>query len=414
MSRLDRMFNIEDLRRAAKRRLPRGVFEYVDRGAEDEVSLRRNRAAFEAIGFRPRVLLDMGKRSQETTLFGKAQPLPFAIAPMSPTGLLWFEGELELAKAAAAMGIPFSLPTYSLTPMERIASEAGGRLWFQLYVWQDRAWSDGLMERAQKLGCEALIVTVDTCVGPNREYNWRNGMTEPFRPALRPILDMALHPFWLARVLGRYALASGVPLMAHHPDEHRYAIFRPGPDERTRICAKLDWADIKRFRKKWKGPLIIKGILRADDAKRAVDLGADGIVVSNHGARNLDGALASIEALPEIADAVGAKATILLDSGIRRGADVAKVLALGGHGVLVGRAALWGLTLAGREGVEHALTLLAHELDTVMAYLGCSTLEEIGRELVTAPERNGAVRRARRAAATVRGSSRQRSDSAEA
>ncbi len=307
------------MRRAAKRRLPRGLFEYVDRGSEDEVSLRRNRAAFEAIGFKPRVLLDMARRRVETTLFGKRQKLPFAIAPMSPTGLLWFEGELMLAKAAAAMGIPFSLPTYSLTSMEKIASEAGGRLWFQLYVWEDRDWSDQLVERARARGCEALIVTVDTCVAPNREYNSRNGMTEPFRPALRPLLDMAMHPGWLFSVLGRYVLAKGVPVMEHHPSGHRHAIFRAAPDNRARICPRLDWADIRRFKDIWKGPLIVKGILRADDAKRAIDAGADGIVVSNHGARNLDGALATIEALPEIAEAVRGRATILLDSGIRRG-----------------------------------------------------------------------------------------------
>jgi isopentenyl diphosphate isomerase/L-lactate dehydrogenase-like FMN-dependent dehydrogenase len=294
--------------------------------------------------------------------------------------------------------------------MEKIAAEAGGRLWFQLYVWQDRKWSDGLVERAAGLGCEALIVTVDTCVGPNREYNLRNGMTEPFRPALRPLLDMLLHPHWVMSVLGSYALASGVPLMAHHPDEHRYAIFRAGPDDRVRIAPSLDWADIKRFRKQWKGPLLLKGVLRADDARRAVELGCDGIIVSNHGARNLDGAVASVEALPEVVDAVGSKATVLLDSGVRRGADVAKVLALGGQGVLIGRAALWGLTLAGQDGVAHALGLLAHELDTVMAYLGCATLKDLSRDILALPE-DAQIRDARPLpAAAARASGRRRAE----
>jgi isopentenyl diphosphate isomerase/L-lactate dehydrogenase-like FMN-dependent dehydrogenase len=274
--------------------------------------------------------------------------------------------------------------------MEKIAREAGGRLWFQLYVWDDRDWSDGLIERAKALGMEALIVTVDTCVGPNREYNQRNGMTEPFRPALRPILDMVRHPRWLIGVIGRYLLASGMPLLAHHPKEHAQAIFRAGPDDRVRISPALAWADIRRFKDAWNGPLIVKGILRADDARRAIDCGADGVVVSNHGARNLDGAIATIEALPDIAEAVRGQATVLLDSGIRRGSDIAKALALGADSVLIGRAALYGLAIAGEAGVAHALGLLAHELDTVMAYLGCKELAEIGPELLALPADAGA------------------------
>ncbi|MBI1779633.1 MAG: alpha-hydroxy-acid oxidizing protein [Proteobacteria bacterium] len=392
MTKLRRTFNIEDLRQAAKRRLPRGIFEYVDRGTEDETGLEENRAAFERIRFKPRVLLDMSTRRMETTLFGRQQRLPFVIAPMSPTGFLWYEGELMLARAAAAAGIPYSFPTYSFTAMEKIAAATPGNLWFQLYMWQDQEHSLALLERAKEAGSHALIVTVDTSVGPNREFNQRNGMTEPFRPALRPILGMLAHPGWLMRVLLPYVLAKGAPMLENHPTEHRLGVFRKPPNDGIRISASLNWADIRKLKEFWKGPLVIKGILRADDAKRAIDAGADGVVVSNHGARNLDGAIASIDALPEIADAVRGRLTLLLDSGIRRGSDVAKALALGADAVLIGRAALWGLAVAGQKGVEHALALLGNELDITMAFLGCRELAELGPDLLALPARPALTR----------------------
>jgi len=382
MSRLSRCFNIDDLRLAAKCRLPRGLFEYVDRGSEGEVSLRENRAGFDRIRMRPRVLEDVSGRTLETTLFGKVQSMPMAIAPMSPAGLLWHEGELALARAAAASGIPYTLPTESMTVLERIASEAGGRLWFQLYLWENRDYSYALLERVERAGFEALIVTVDTNVAPNREYNARNGFAMPIRPSLRAGLDMLCHPRWLLRVMACYVLASGMPLVANHPEAYRHAIFRDPPDNATRINSTMTWEDIRVLRRKWPRTLMVKGILRADDAVKAVDAGADAVVVSNHGARNFDSAVASIDALPAIADAIGHRATILLDSGVRRGSDVAKALALGAKAVLVGRPALYGIATAGEAGARHALALLRAELDKVMAYAGCRDVGGIDRDLL--------------------------------
>ena len=382
MSALSRCFNIDDLRLAAKRRLPRGIFEYVDRGSEGEVSLKENRAGFDRIRMRPRVLEDVSGRTLETTLFGKVQSMPMAIAPMSPAGLLWHEGELALARAAAASGIPYTLPTESMTVLERIASEAGGRLWFQLYLWENRDYSYALLERVERAGFEALIVTVDTNVAPNREYNARNGFAMPIRPSLRAGLDMLSHPRWLLGVMARYVLASGMPLVANHPEAYRHAIFRDPPDQATRINSTMTWEDIRVLRRKWPRTLMVKGILRADDAVKAVVAGAEAVVVSHPGARNFDSAVASIDALPAVADAIGSRATILLDSGVRRGSDVAKALALGAKAVLVGRPALYGIATAGEAGARHALALLRAELDKVMAYAGCRDVGAIDRDLL--------------------------------
>jgi (S)-mandelate dehydrogenase len=381
MPALSRCYNIDDLRLAAKRRLPRGIFEYVDRGTEGETSLRENRAAFERIRLVPRVLTEGPKRSLETTLFGKSQAAPMAIAPMSPAGLLWHEGELALARAAAAAGIPYTSPTESMTVLERVA-EAGGRLWFQLYLWKDRRLSYELLERVERAGFEALIVTVDTATMPNREFNSRNGFAMPIRPSLRAGLDVLAHPGWLLGVLGRYVLTSGLPQAANHPEAYRNAIFAAPPDDATRIAGDTTWEDIRILRRKWRQPLMVKGILRADDARKAVEAGADAVIVSNHGARNFDSAIASIDALPAIAEAVGDRATVLLDSGIRRGSDVAKALALGAKGVLVGRAALYGLAVGGEAGARHALALLAAELDKTLGFAGCCDLAGLGRDLL--------------------------------
>ncbi|MBM3534265.1 MAG: alpha-hydroxy-acid oxidizing protein [Alphaproteobacteria bacterium] len=381
MTALSRAYNIDDLRLAAKRRLPRGIFEYVDRGTEGETSLKDNRAAFERIRFLPRVLGETATRSLGTTLFGKTQLLPMAIAPMSPSGLLWHEGELALARAAAAMGIPYTSPTESMTALERVAG-AGGRLWFQLYVWKDRRHALALLDRVDRAGYEALILTVDTATIPNREFNSRNGFAMPIRPSLRAGLDVLRHPRWLFGVLGRYVAQDGLPQTANHPEGYRNAIFAEPPDDATRIAPDTTWDDVREIRRRWKKPLIVKGILRAEDARKAVELGCEGIVVSNHGARNFDSAIASIDALPAIADAVGDRATVLLDSGIRRGSDIAKAVALGAKAVLVGRAALYGLAVGGEAGARHALKLLASELDKTLGFAGCANLGQLDRGLL--------------------------------
>lgn len=390
--RLGRMLNVEDLRQAAKAALPRGIFEYVDRGSEDETALRENREAFDRVRLLPQVLADVSARTTATTLFGRPAAQPVVVAPMSPTGLLWHEGELAVARAAAAAGVPYTLATESMTALEHVAAQAGGRLWFQLYYWADRELSYALLDRVERAGYEALVLTVDTCVGPNREYNAKNGFGMPYRPSVRSLADMLAHPRWLLNVLLRYVVTTGVPLLANHPPEHQRRITEDAPNPATRLNPSISWDDVRTLRRRWSGPLLVKGILRADDAVRAVEHGVDGIVVSNHGARNFDSAVASIDALPAVADAVGARTTLLLDSGVRRGTDIAKALSLGARGVMVGRPVLFGLAAAGEAGAHRALRVLGTEFDRALAYLGCIGCEDLGRHLV-APRASAAVAR---------------------
>ncbi len=368
--------DIADLRAAARRRLPRGLFNYVDRGCDDDTGLANNRAAFEKIRFVPHVLAGVAERTLRATVLGQPQELPIAIAPLSPAGLLWFEGERELAAAAASAKIPFTLATESMTALETIATEVGGTLWFQLYIWTNRRLSWQLVERAARAGYSALLVTVDTIVPPHRAFNERSGFGTPFKPGIRNIADILAHPRWLAGVMGRYMLAGGLPRLENHPGDPKRTVLQSSLPE-TRLNPTLNWDDISTLRKIWPGRLIVKGILRADDATRAVACGADGVVVSNHGARNLDSAVASIEALPAITEAIGGRASILLDSGVRHGSDIAKALALGAEAVLIGRPALYGIATAGRAGAARALALLRHEFDVALAYLGCRSPAEL-------------------------------------
>ena len=377
MPALDRCLNVYDLRAAAKRRLPRAVFEFVDRGSEDGIAVANNRAAFERIKLRHRALVDVSGRTMNTTLFGKPVSMPMAIAPTGAAGLCWHEGELELAKAAAKAKIPFTLATGAMTSMEKIAKEAGpgvgGRLWFQLYVWNKREMSYQLIERAHRAGFEALIVTVDTIVPPNREYNTHNGFLLPFTPNVTFTLDIMRHPVWFTNVLMKYFTTIGMPRNENYPDEYkRMKRNDPATTQMTRQDS-LCWDDIKIFRDKWPGILMVKGINRPDDAVKAIEYGCDGIVVSNHGGRNMDSVVASIDALPEIAEAVGERGTVILDSGVRRGSDIAKALALGAKAVLTGRATLYGTAVGGQDGACKAVSLIRNELDKTMAYTGCRT-----------------------------------------
>ena len=386
MSSLDRCLNIADLRMVAKRRLPKGVFEFVDRGSEDGIAVANNRAAIEAIKLRHRALVDVSARSLATTLFGKPAAMPLAIAPTGAAGLCWHEGELELAKAAARMKVPFTLATGAMTAMEKIAAEAGpaqgGRLWFQLYVWKQRDLSYQIIDRAHRAGFEALIVTVDTIVSGNREYNTHNGFLLPFHATPRFTLDILRHPRWARAVLLKYLASGGMPRFENYPDPYRRSVASdPGTKEVMRQDT-LNWDDIRIFRERWPGILMIKGINRPDDAIRAVEYGVDGIIVSNHGGRNLDSAAATIDMLPGIADAVGKRATVILDSGVRRGSDIVKALALGAKAVLTGRATLYGTAAGGAEGAAHALALLKNEADKTMAYTGCRTVAEITPDIL--------------------------------
>jgi isopentenyl diphosphate isomerase/L-lactate dehydrogenase-like FMN-dependent dehydrogenase len=376
-----RCYNIADLRARARRRLPRGIWEYAERGVEDEVGMARNRAAFEAVTFRPRVLRGVHAVDPATTIFGRPSPLPLAVGPTGAAGLLWYQGDLALARAAAAAGVPFTISSASTMDLEQIAV-AGGRLWFQLYLWEDRSLSHAVVDKAHALGCDALFVTLDLPVPPNREYIQRNGFGTPFKLNARNTLDVLRHPRWLAEVMGRYALTGGVPSQANPPDRLRARITKGAPPGALFKQDDLDWDGARELRDRWPGKFVLKGILHPEDAERALALGADGIVVSNHGGRALDSSVASLAALPAIVAAVGGKMTIFLDSGVRRGSDIVKAVALGADAVLVGRAPLYGLAAAGEPGVVRALDLLRTETVRTMAMLGARTIGEIDASLL--------------------------------
>ena len=379
-------YNIFDLRELALKRVPKGLFEFVDRGSEDEVALRNNRSAFERIKLRPRTLVDVSGRRQAITLFGKEQKMPIAIAPTGTAGLLWHEGEIALARAAKEAGIPFTLATGSMTAMERVAAEAGGRLWFQLYMWPDRSLSHKLVERAKAAGYEALVVTVDGPVAGNREYNLRNGFTVPFTFTRGNVTDVLMHPRWFVGVLARYVLTTGMPRYENYPSELKQRITAAPMGRSMLKTDSLNWDDLRALRKMWPGPLMVKGVLHPQDAALVADCGADGVIVSNHGGRNLDSSMAPINVLPEIVDAVGGRITVIVDSGFRRGSDVVKALALGARAVLIGRATLYGIAAGGHAGAARAIAIFREEIDRVLALIGCRSVAELGPQYLQMPE----------------------------
>lgn len=370
-------WNIADLRRKAKARLPRGVWEYLERGVEDELGMARNRAALDALTLVPRVMRKVDAIDTSSTVFGQQVPLPLAIAPTGAAGLVWHKGDLHLARAAARAGLPFTISSAGTMDIEDIVP-AGGRQWFQLYMWRDRELSHDVVRRAHALGCEALFVTLDLPVMPNREYLHHNGYGMPIHPNRKNVPDMLMHPRWLAGVIGRYLLQDGgMPTQSNLPESLKHSVTKgakPGADFKQ---DDLDAEAISTLRYLWPGKLVLKGILHPDDARQALELGADGIVVSNHGARALDGAIAAIDALPAIVEAVGGRMTIFFDSGVRRGSDVVKARALGADVVMIGRATLYGLAAAGEAGVTRALDLLQEETARTMAYLGAQGWGEV-------------------------------------
>ena len=377
--------NIADLREAARRRLPRGLFEYVDRGTENEVSVRGNRQSFDSVQFVPRPLIDVAGRSMKTALFGKEHSAPIVIAPTGLAGMLWHEGEIAAARAAKQAGIPFTLSTASITSLEDVAVKAGGELWFQLYMWSKMEMSYELVKRARAAGYKTLVVTIDSVVNGNREHNRRNGFTIPMRLTARNVIDGALHPRWTLGVMGRYLMGSGMPEFANFPEEIRTDLR--GNSKRGGVVVPKNesqtWEHIRTLREMWPdGPLIVKGILHPQDARNAVECGADGIVVSNHGARTLDGAVSPMQVVQAIAAEVNKQATILLDSSVMRGSDIVKALALGADAVMIGRATLWGIAADGQAGATLALDILKSEIDRVMAYLGCRTIGEIDERII--------------------------------
>ena len=381
-SALKQAHNLHDLQALARARLPRGVFEFIDRGVEDEVALQENRLAFQRIKLAPHVLVDVSGRSAACTLFGQPCAMPVAIAPTGAAGLVWYQGELELARAAAAAGVPFTVATNAMTSMETIADQAGGRLWFQLNMFPDRRIAHAMVERAARLGFEALVLTADCSVVPNREYNARNGFALPFRIGPRATLDVLRHPRWLTSVLLRYLLGPGMPRFENYPPALRGRVTGFATGQSAGRCEDLSWDDLRRLRELWPRKLIVKGILRPEDAVRCVDLGADAIVVSNHGGRTVDSTPAPIERLPLVAQAVAGRATVLVDGGIRRGSDVLKARALGADAVLVGRPTLYGAAVAGAEGVAHVLALLRTEIERELGLNGLRHIDEVTADLL--------------------------------
>jgi (S)-mandelate dehydrogenase len=382
-----RAHSIDELREVARRRVPNFCFEYVEGGSDDEVTLKRNRSVFEEIGFVPRTLVDVSARSQAVDLFGKPSAAPFMIGPTGFSGLLTRDGDLALARAAASAGIPYILSNASTMRLEEVVQRAGGRIWMQLYLYRTRDYAARLVDRMKAIGIEALVVTTDSAIFGNREWDRRN-YARPLKLDLRNTIDVMLHPRWIFDVL----VPHGVPRFANLGD-----MLPPGQDSvqgaASAIAKELDpslnWADIRWLRDLWPGKLIVKGVMCVEDAVTAAKSGADGIVLSNHGGRQLDGAMSSMEILPEVAAAVGSQLTVMLDGGFRRGSDIVKTRALGADAVLLGRATTYGLAAGGEAGVAHAINLLKIEVDRVVGLLGCSDLSQLDTSYIRWPGHSG-------------------------
>ncbi len=359
--------NVQDLRALARRRVPRAIFDYADRGSYDEVTLRANRAGLAAIGLRQRVMVDVSTRSTATTLAGQAATMPVAIAPTGLTGLFHRNGEIHGARAAEAFGIPFCLSTMSICSIEDVRAATTRPFWFQLYVMRDRGFARSLIERAAAAQCSALVLTLDLQIQGQRHQDLKNGLAVPPRLTLANALDIMRKPGWATGVLfGKRRTFGNLAGQIKGSDN----LATLSQWIASQFDPSLNWQDIEWVRKLWPGKLILKGVLDVEDAKAAAASGADAIVVSNHGGRQLDGAMASIAALPAIVDAVGGRTEILFDGGVQSGQDVLKALALGARGCLIGKAFLYGLAAQGEAGVTRTLEIIRRELDVSMALTG--------------------------------------------
>lgn len=379
MAGLNRILCLHDFEEPARQRLPRSVFGYIKGGVEDDWSLHDNRRAFGDHGFRPRMLVDTSKRSTQARLFGETYVAPFGIAPLGGAGLAWFDGEVTLARAAAAAGIPFVLSGASLTPLERIARE-NPKSWFQSYMPAERAGMAALADRVARAGFETLVLTVDVPVSPNRENNVRNGYSTPLRPTVRLAWDSLTHPRWLLGTLARTYWTNGPPHFENFAAE-RSAPLITATKDRPNVRDTFDWDDVAFLRDRWQGNLVIKGIMCPDDVAPARKLGVDGIAVSNHGGRQLDGTVSPLRVLPDIVAAAGGM-TVLYDGGIRRGTDVLKALALGADFVLVGRPFLFAMAVGGAAGVQYAADLLREEVKRDLALIGCPDFSDLASRVV--------------------------------
>jgi isopentenyl diphosphate isomerase/L-lactate dehydrogenase-like FMN-dependent dehydrogenase len=382
-ARLGRVLNYQDARRFARSTLPRGVFDYVDGGAEDEVTLRRNTAGFGDLFFRPRMGTWVEEPELSTTLFGQSISFPVLTAPCGGLKLIHPEADIGVARAAAAAGTIHVASSASGFSLEEIAESSPERHWFQLYRFGGRPGMEKLVYRAKAAGYRAIVATVDTQVGAKRERDWRNGFSYSMRisaaNALKLGPQLARRPFWVARYV-----RDGMPFqLANTGMSHggRMLLSEMGHRESN----SPTWEDIAWVRENFGGPLIAKGLLTAEDARRARDLGCDGVVVSSHGGRQLDGAPAAIDVLPDIVAAVGDDMQVLLDSGVRRGSDVLKALALGADAVMIGRPYVWGLALSGHDGVSHMLELLRTEVKRSMQLMGCPSVHNLNRSWLSTP-----------------------------
>lgn len=371
---LSRCYTVEDVAALARRRLPVGAQGYLDGGGQDELTLRRNRRAFDEIEFLPRVLRDVSRIDTEHTVLGERMPLPIMLSPTGAPRMFHHEGELAVARAAGRAGVPYGVSTLATQPLASVAEVSNSPLWFQLDVWGDRGIAKDLLARAQTAGYRVLVLTVDSPVRAERGRELHRGVTLPSpRLAAGTVLDGLRHPRWTWRFLT--SPAPSFPNLA-----------TCGRTSRQRLGEMFDgsmtWEDLGWIRQAWSGPIVVKGLLRAEDACRAADAGVDAVIVSNHGGRQLDHSPATIEALPRVVDEVGDRAEVFFDSGIRRGSDVVAALALGARAVLVGRAHLYGLAAAGEAGVRHVIDILAAELRTTMALVGASRITDLDRDLV--------------------------------
>jgi len=377
-SPLHRASGIDDVRDLARRRLPRAVLDFVEGGAEDELTVSRNRRALQDLTFVPRVLTDVSGRNQATTLLGTPVSSPVVLAPVGLAALAHPDGELAAARAAARLGLISTLSSSSAWGLEDVAESCDGPKWFQLYVWRDRDLTQRVVERARAAGYRALCLTVDVPVSARRQRDIRNGFTIPPRPRLRQAGDLIRHAGWFGR------LAAG-ELRGHKLTMGTFSAGDLGIRDRLRMLDLVNelfdpavtWADLEWLKGVWGGPVVVKGVMTGADARRSVDSGADAVWVSNHGGRQLDGLRGSTEALPEVVAEVGGQAEVYLDGGIRRGSDVVKALALGARACMIGRPWMYGLAAGGEAGIEVVLQLLRTEIDTTLALLGRPTLESL-------------------------------------
>ena len=379
-----RVLNIEDLRRAAKRRLPRVVFDYIDGGAEDEWTLRANSRAFEAVTLRPRCAVAVPSCDLRTVVLGASLPMPLILAPVGSSRLIHPRGEEAAAHAAGAAGIPYVLSTFSGCLLEDVAAASSASLWYQLYLAGGRECALPALDRAKAAGFSALVVTIDTAVAGMRERDFRNGVKELLGGKMRSMLpfvsQLLVKPRWLAGFFADGGLMKFPNIVVPGKGPMLYADVTAALEQSVVTWENLEW-----IREAWTGPIVIKGIHTAEDARRAVDEGADALVVSNHGGRQLDRVAPSLQMLPEVVAAVGDRIEVLFDGGIRRGSDIIKALCLGARAVLVGRAYAYGLGAAGEAGVARAIEILRADLVRTLKLLGCASVGELARSYIDVP-----------------------------